>query len=570
MKNLVKLIGFLFRSTDGLGGSRSAAVVVLVTSVLTGAVSTGLLAFINSALSAEGGRTAPLIAGFVALCVALPIARFASTYLLSRLSQGISYGLRMRLCARILGTPLRRLEEVGSPRLLASLTSDIDRITASLAQVPTLLLHSTVVVGCLAFMAWLSWKLFLVVALGTAIGVVSYQIPMMRALEHVRLRREAWDRVLHSFRGITEGTKELKVHRPRREALIADHLEPAAGEMRRRSVTTAAIYGVANSWGQVLFFILIGMILFVLPPSLVGGGDRSTGYVLAILYMLTPLDVILNSIPNLAHAMVAVGKVEELGLSLSDRDADTGSRSVLEDDASWSTLEMRGVTHTYYREDADDTFRLGPIDLSIERGEQIFLVGGNGSGKTTLAKLLIGLYHPEAGEIRLDGEAVTAENRDAYRQRFTVVFSDFFLFESLLGMASEGLDESSLRYLEKLHLSHKVEVRDGELSTIDLSQGQRKRLALLTAYLEDRDVYLFDEWAADQDPFFKEVFYLQLVPELKRRGKTVILISHDDRYYGVADRIVKLDYGRVAFDGTPEELIGSAPHPDELAAEPAG
>jgi putative ATP-binding cassette transporter len=175
-------------------------------------------------------------------------------------------------------------------------------------------------------------------------------------------------------------------------------------------------------------------------------------------------------------------------------------------------------------------------------------VGGNGSGKTTLAKLLIGLYSPETGEIRLDGRSITDENREQYRQSFSVVFTDFFLFDSLLGLDHINIDGDAQYYLEKLQLDQTVRVRDGVLSTINVSQGQRKRLALLTAYLEDRAIYLFDEWAADQDPVFKEIFYHQLLPELKARGKTVIVISHDDRYYHVADRIIKLDYGRIEYD----------------------
>jgi putative ATP-binding cassette transporter len=174
-------------------------------------------------------------------------------------------------------------------------------------------------------------------------------------------------------------------------------------------------------------------------------------------------------------------------------------------------------------------------------------VGGNGSGKTTLAKLLTGLYAPDGGDIRFDGQLITDQNREWYSQHFSVVFSDFFLFDSLLGLKRQvsNLDATARDYLVQLQLDHKVQVKDGNLSTTSLSQGQRKRLALLTAYLEDRPIYIFDEWAADQDPMFKEVFYDRLLPELRAKGKTVIVISHDDRYYHVADRIIKLDYGQL-------------------------
>jgi putative ATP-binding cassette transporter len=155
---------------------------------------------------------------------------------------------------------------------------------------------------------------------------------------------------------------------------------------------------------------------------------------------------------------------------------------------------------------------------------------------------------PETGEIRFNGRPVTDENREYYRQRFSMVFFDFYLFESLFGLEAPKLDEQAREYLTLLQLDHKVEIKDGVLSTTDLSQGQRKRLALLTAYLEDRPIYVFDEWAADQDPLFKEIFYYRLLPDLKAKGKTIMVISHDDRYYNVADRIIKLECGRIDSD----------------------
>jgi putative ATP-binding cassette transporter len=115
----------------------------------------------------------------------------------------------------------------------------------------------------------------------------------------------------------------------------------------------------------------------------------------------------------------------------------------------------------------------------------------------------------------------------------------------LLGLGGAEVDDRAKEYLSDLGLNLKVSIVNGKFSTINLSQGQRKRLALLVAYLEDRPIYLFDEWAADQDPRFKETFYRSLLPDLKERGKTIILISHDDRFYDVGDRIITLDSGIV-------------------------
>ncbi|MFD4356198.1 ATP-binding cassette domain-containing protein [Nocardia sp. NPDC058518] len=197
-------------------------------------------------------------------------------------------------------------------------------------------------------------------------------------------------------------------------------------------------------------------------------------------------------------------------------------------------------------ESEDAGFRLGPIDLVFEPGQITFIVGGNGSGKSTLAKLITGLYVPRSGSLSLNGERIDHDNIEWYRQNSSAVFTDFHLFEDYLGFDRPGIDAEVQRYLDELQISHKVTVQDGRLSTVDLSQGQRKRLALLTALLEDRQIYVFDEWAADQEPRFRDVFYHEILTDLKRRGKTVIVITHDDRYFDCADQLVKLDFGLVA------------------------
>ncbi|MBY8855167.1 ATP-binding cassette domain-containing protein [Nocardia sp. CA2R105] len=197
-------------------------------------------------------------------------------------------------------------------------------------------------------------------------------------------------------------------------------------------------------------------------------------------------------------------------------------------------------------ESGDDSgFALGPLDLVFEPGQISFVIGGNGSGKSTLAKLITGLYVPRTGSISLGEERIDHENIEWFRQNASAVFTDFHLFEDYLGFDRPGIDEEVRGYLEELQIAHKVTVQDGRLSTIALSQGQRKRLALLTALLEDRQIYVFDEWAADQEPRFREVFYTEILAGLKRRGKTVIVITHDDRYFDHADQIVKLDFGKV-------------------------
>jgi putative ATP-binding cassette transporter len=268
-----------------------------------------------------------------------------------------------------------------------------------------------------------------------------------------------------------------------------------------------------------------------------------------MLYMKSPLEQLVDNIPNLSRAKVAFRRINELSQRFSTAEPDLLGGTATPTAPELESIELRQVRYDYPQAAGSQPFHLGPIDLSIRRGEIVFIVGENGCGKTTLIKLLLGLYAPQHGEIRLNGQAVQAERRDDYRQLFTTVFTDYYLFDELLQGRSE-LPQEALKYLERLDIAHKVGIRDGAFTTTDLSTGQRKRLALVNAWLDDRPVLVFDEWAADQDPAFRRVFYTELLPELKRQGKTIIVISHDDRYFDVADQLVHMHAGHVVSEST--------------------
>jgi putative ATP-binding cassette transporter len=380
------------------------------------------------------------------------------------------------------------------------------------------------------------------------VGVLSYQLPMLRAQSIFRKAREDTELLMEGFRAMTYGAKELKIHSERRSAFLRDVLSETAASLSRHSIAGMKIHTIAMSWGQTIVFAVIGLIVFVLPSWIHISGQGLMAYTLSLLYIMSPLQVIMNQLPTLSRASVALRRVQELGFSMSSKEGDEtcGSPAPV---GHWQTLELVSVNHSYRGEDENHVFALGPISTTFHAGELVFITGGNGSGKTTLGKLLCGLYVPEKGQICLDGQPILSQaEKEYYRQHFAVVFSDCFVFDRMLGLCGVGLSELAAEYLRKLELAHKVCVKDGRLSTVELSQGQRKRLALLTAFLEDRQIYLFDEWAADQDPHFKAIFYLQLLPQLKAREKTVFVITHDDRYYGCADRLIKLDTGKIVSD----------------------
>ncbi len=531
-----------------LSYSRRTIILAVFGGIITGVCNAALLAIVHGALTAGRQASPNLLWGFIALWILLPVSRIASQVTLSNVVHTASYDLRMHLSRQILGAPLRQLEEVGPHRLLAALNDDVTAISSALANIPTIIMNATLLLGGLIYLGWLSWPVLIGVVIFMSAGIVSSRIIISKASPYMRRARQDYDALFKHLRALIDGNKELKLHRRRRQSFMDRVLQETALSYRRHNWIAAGIGTAASGLGGVLFFLLVGVLVFGVPAYTNISTQVLTGYVLLLLFLMMPIELVTMMLPSLFRASIALERVEALGLSLASNTKEKETAETTEELPPWKTVELRGVSHSYYRETDNSRFTLGPIDLNLTPGELVFITGGNGSGKTTLAKLLIGLYTPEAGELRINGEPVTDENRDWYRQHFTVVFSDFFLFDSLLGLEAPKLDDKAREYLVKLQLSHKLDVKEGELSTTQLSQGQRKRLALLTAYLEDRSIYLFDEWAADQDPTFKQTFYHSLLPELKARGKTVIVISHDDHYYDVADRLVKLADGKLEYD----------------------
>jgi putative pyoverdin transport system ATP-binding/permease protein len=425
-------------------------------------------------------------------------------------------------------------------------TEDATNVSMLFFALPNLLMHGSIVLGCLGYLAWLSWPVFALACTVVILGSLGYRLGDMRAIRALEAAGQAQDRLFGYFNGLFAGAKELKLHRDRAHSFMTESLNPEIEAVRRHRTHAFASYAVGVGWILFLFYIFLGVVIFGISQFAVVDFKVLAGYVIVFLFMLIPLDGLLNNLPTLNAARVSLNRIEDVLLELPAADEKTQSPSF----KSFQTLNITELTHIYYREKEDNVFQFGPINLHFVPGELTFLVGGNGSGKTTLAKLLVGLYTSENAEIRLDGNLITDANRTQYRQLFSAVFSDFYLFESLLGITTvdNDLDGRANALLAKLHLDHKVKIVNGVFSTQALSQGQRKRLALVVAYLEDRPFYLFDEWAADQDPVFKAVFYQELLPELAARGKAVLAISHDDRYFHLADRCIKLENGIIVAD----------------------
>ena len=525
------------------------AVSAVIAGLVAGAFGAGLVALINTALSHAGSPPSFLAFGFCGLLAGRTLANATARVLLNQFTQETLSELNRNLSRRVLATPLWRLEQIGIARILATLTHDVAMLGWAAQNVPSLAINVGIIGGCAIYLGWLSWSVLTLLTCVLAVGVGVYRILIGKAYRYLQRARDTRDVLFQHFRALTEGTKELKLHAARREAFLSDRIGAATDALRRDALAGVRHHTVADSWSQLLFYGLIGGVLFAVPATHGVGSKTLTGYVVAMLYLMGPIWSVMDAWSVFAQGQISLRKVEDLDLSLDLANrVGGGPESQALERCDWERLECDGVTFAYPADSEEQAFVLGPLDFTLKKGELVFVTGGNGSGKSTLLKVLTGLYVPQAGQIRLDGQPVTEGNREWYRGHFSAVFTDFYLFDSLLGLDAPDLDQRAGSYLVKLELERKVEISGGWLSTTALSHGQRKRLALLTAFLEDRPIYIFDEWAADQDPRYREIFYKRLLPELKASGKTVVVISHDDRYYHLGDRAVKLEYGRLAMD----------------------
>lgn len=479
---------------------------------------------------------------YLAICALILVAQTFSQAMLSRVSLDVTMDLRVKLYERVSRAPIAALEKIGPSRIIATLTADVQRIVSGGRVLPDILVNAVTLFAMLFSLFLLNAQVFWFVLKGIGFGVITYQIPMYFGNKYFIQSRQKLDGLHESIRGLIYGAKELKLNKQRRESFFAELLLANERDVIKYDKRGFTIVTVAQNYGNLLSFLIIGAVAYIFVNYHSVTRQELTGVIMTMLYVIGPVAILLNFIPQLVLARVSINRVR----ALFDEMPEESATDAVTDVAPWQVMQFVGVEFRYKARDGSDAFQLGPIDLSINKGEVTFIVGGNGSGKSTLSKLITLHYSPSAGTLRFDDVAVDGSNLSSYRQSISAIYSDYYLFDRLLGLDGKADIAAAQAYLKALDLDKKVSISDGKFSTLSLSDGQKRRLALLVAFLEDKDLYLFDEWAADQDPTFKNIFYRTILPDLKRRGKAVVVISHDDRYFDAADLIVVMEEGRVA------------------------
>ena len=527
----------IFTSFYKKRGDKSILILAIL-SIASGFGNALIIFTINIATNSENNMKIKLLVYFVLGIILYVYGQKIVRGRLIEVTNGIVYEKRMEVVRSILKAPYKRFEEIEKGIIESTLNNDTETISRFTNIIIGGITSAITLICCFMYLGFINmYALLLSVTIILLIASIYYLVGRYAS----RIGEESRDLQNIFFKFINDligGFKELSLSEKKKNEFEED-MEMSCDKYRIKRGQSALAFANMFVIGELLFTLAIGAIAIIFPLILKNLKTANvTSYVFILLYMVGPVHGILDTIPNLIDVRISIKRINSLLQEITSLQDENVNETEVSDEIKIN-LKLNEIEYDYDKND-ERSFKVGPISYEFNSKEIVFITGGNGSGKSTLAKLITGLYKPSKGEITLNNikvpEKILSEN-------FSAVFGDFYLFDKLYGIDYKDKEKEIKKYLEILQLDKKVEIKDGKFSTTKLSTGQKKRLALLVTYLEDRLIYLFDEWAADQDPEFRLFFYDTLLPELKERGKCVIAITHDEHYFNLADKIIKMEMG---------------------------
>lgn len=521
---------------------------IMIYATISGLANASILAIINAA----AGSVSDMELNYKYLLmfvIALAINIITQRYLFDKSStiiEQIVHGIRVRLTGKIRRAEMVDLDAIGKAEIYNRMTQQTSEVSQSAGAIIAALQSAIMVSFSVMYLATLSLWAFVLTILIVVIGISIYLNKEKFIVQFIYKTNASEVKLLNALTHLLDGIKEVKLSKDRSSDL-SNHINTVASEVRGHRVQTERLYNWNYIFAQSFFYVLVAVMVFILPRFIEMYADNVTEIAAVILFIIGPLSTVVSGFPAYTKANIAVLDINDLEKNLDHMNGRPHhfDKSVQQRIASFGTVALKGVEFSYFDIQKDTLFKTGPIDLTINRGETLFIVGGNGSGKSTLLKLLTGLYTPEKGKIEVDDLTITGENIQEYREQYSAIFSDFHLFDRLYGIKDWSKDQIN-SLIREFQLDDKTSFVNGEFTNLNLSTGQKKRIAMIVALLENRPICVFDEWAADQDPEFRRYFYYELIPKLKQTGKTIIIVSHDDHYFNTADRVLKMDYGQLS------------------------
>lgn len=536
MRDLIKLFQ---RDTDLL----TAHFLRLV--IFSGLANAAVLAVVNMAVQSQSRGTADNFRPLVMFCLAIGIYALSQRRLMldsCERAEGLIDKLRLRLLDAIRATEYQDIETIGRGEIFGSLSRETQTLSQTMSALVVGVQSAVLLLASMTYMFFLSTTAFFLLIVFTTAGAAFHLSRAKLAAVQIEKAAKEEDTLVEGFSDVIDGFREVKLN-PARSSQIAKEIMRTSANVLSSRQFVHDLNSRDFVLSQITFFVLTGLMVFVV-PTLVGGSSQTIAMTTtATLFMLGPVGTLVGSFPVINVANAAAKRIMDLEGKLLGCAPPINDQCNLSQFQDFSEITLEALTYCYPAVD-NDGFCVGPNNLTIRRGDCIFMTGGNGSGKTTFLNLLLTLIPATGGRITVDGKTIINGNVMAYRNMFSAIFSDNHLFKKLYGV--DNIDPDNIHHLlTEMELDGKVTLAGDQYSTVDLSGGQRKRLALVTAQLEKKPILVLDEWAADQDPVFRKKFYREVLPGLKESGYTIIAITHDDRYFDVADARYHMEDGHL-------------------------
>lgn len=518
---------------------------VVQLSLFVGFVSTGLIALVNESASkvAKSESVTPEFFLFLfALTCFLVMIRKSTRETISG-SQNLIHKFKMRIMKDVFLSDLSTLDSIGKVNILQSLGRDAQTVSQSMP-ILVMVCQGAATLVCLSlYMATISMTAFFIILFSVVIIFVVSAKYILSVNEELKTAWKNEADIHEIFSDFLNGFKEIKLNSSRARD-ITYHMVSESKKSSELKADALISLSYFFNYLQLLLYIIVGLIIFVVPKLSDDFSDVVVPATTAAIFLVGSLTGIITCIPSLSESNVSASSLLKLEQRIvgSGNKFDTPASSQIFENAE--SLKLDTVFYQHKTDNPSRAFNFGPITYEFKKGSIYFVRGSNGSGKTTFMRLLTGLYCPDGGQILVDDVPVLQPASRSYRDLFSVVFSDFFLFKNLYGLGD--IEDAEIDFWKKLfQIDKKVTIEEGKFANLELSTGQKKRVALLIAILEKRQFIVLDEWAADQDPEFRKIFYTEIIPMLKDQGKTIIAITHDDHYFDIADYLLTINNGKL-------------------------
>ncbi|MDR7119697.1 cyclic peptide export ABC transporter [Rheinheimera soli] len=517
----------------------------IVASVIFAGITNGMVMLVINDVAKDFNEINVRNLLFFALCIfGFMYARRYSEYNTQACIQSAISERHLTIIDKLRKSSLSQYEKIGKMSVISNLLDNSQIIYESTRILVHVSTAGVMLIFCFGYIAWLSTIAFWMCAVILTIGIFTYKRAQRQVVELYHQFQAKDAEFFNALNHFLDGFKELKISREKSNDIYINEFSANLHQSVELKLKSEKKVVTNTTFIQSLFYVLMASIVFLLPQLDEAEPSVLMSITAVVLFMSGAIGLLVEAMPLVMKADIALSNLDKMESRINQAlECEQQNRPGYFND--FSSIRLSDLSYNYLDETKNKMFSIGPVDLTLNRGEIIFLVGGNGSGKTTLLKNLCGLYSPSSGSIHIDDRTLQHDSYDDFRNLFSIVLTDFHLFEKLYGLDKyEEKDVNDL--LARMQIENKTHFKNGRFSSLDLSTGQRKRIALIVSLLEDKPIMVFDEVAADQDPEFREEYYRVILPELKKQNKTIILVSHDDRYFDMADTLIKLEYGKIA------------------------